>query len=195
MTRSRFALLLTATSLVASGAAVAQATATPASPAATRSATQTPAQSLNRADIAFLKDADHAGRNEIEASGMALERASNAQVKAFAKQMSTDHAKAGDELKQLAQSKGVELPGEPSLTQQAKIKLLSAMKGERFDRQYADEIGVDAHEATVKLFREAATNAKDPDVKAWATKTLPKLEHHLEMARGLKQTVASQTAK
>jgi putative membrane protein len=104
--------------------------------------------------------------------------------------MSVDHAKAGDELKALATAKSVKLPGEPSLVQKVKLKALGAMNGERFDKQYADTIAVGAHEDTVKLFRKAASDAKDPDVKAFATKTLPTLEHHLEMARGLKQTVA-----
>lgn len=148
------------------------------------------AQTLAKDDVAFLKDADHAGRTEIEASGMALEKASSDRIKTFAKQMSADHAKTGDELKALAEKKGVKLPGEPSLVQKGKIKVLSAMKGERFDRQYADDIGVKAHEDTVKLFQKASTEAKDPEVKAFATKTLPALEHHLSMARELKQTVA-----
>ena len=43
----------------------------------------------------------------------------------------------------------------------------------------------EAHEDTVKLFEEASREAKDPEVKAWATKTLPGLKHHLEMAKAL----------
>jgi putative membrane protein len=177
MSHRRFTAVLLATSLLAAVGTYAQA------------------ESLSRADTSFLKDADQAGRTEIEASGLAQERASNAQIKSFAQQMSTDHAKAGEQLKALAESKGVKLPGEPSLRQKAKLKLLGAMKGDRFDRQYADEIGVAAHEDTVKLFRDAAANAKDADVKAFATKTLPALEHHLGMARDLKQTVTAQSSK
>ncbi|HEU4458962.1 MAG TPA: DUF4142 domain-containing protein [Methylibium sp.] len=149
------------------------------------------AQTLARADADFMKEADHANRTEIEASGLALKSASSEKVKAFAKQMSSDHSKVGDELKTLAEKKGVALPGEPSLAQQAKIKLLAAMKGERFDRQYAEIVGVTAHEDTIKLFRKAAAEASDPDVKAFARKTLPQLEHHLKSASTLKQAVAS----
>jgi hypothetical protein len=55
----------------------------------------------------------------------------------------------------------------------------------KFDERYARNFGVKAHESTIKLFQEAAQNAKDADVKAWAQKTLPSLQHHLEMAQAL----------
>jgi putative membrane protein len=48
---------------------------------------------------------------------------------------------------------------------------------------------VSAHEITVKLFQKAARGAGDADVKAFAAKALPALEHHLQMARDLKATV------
>jgi putative membrane protein len=50
-------------------------------------------------------------------------------------------------------------------------------------------MGVTAHEDTVKLFQKASADAKDPEVKAFATKTLPKLQHHLQMAQDLKKAV------
>ena len=92
-------------------------------------------------------------------------------------------------LQALAASKGMKLPDAPSIAQRAKIKLLSARDGAGFDRQYASSMGVSAHEDTVKLFQKAARDAKDADVKAFAAKTLPTLEHHLQMARDLKATV------
>lgn len=197
MCRFRSTPLFLAMSLAATGAAWAQSSPAPTAPTTVQSTSTSTAgaRALSRADAGFLKEADHAGRTEIEASGLAMERATHAQVKAFAKQMTADHAQAGQELKTLAKSKGVDLPGEPSLGQKAKIKLLGTMKGASFDRQYADEIGVAAHEDSVKLFRETANNAVDADVKAYAAKTLPKLEQHLVMARQLKQTVAAQPAK
>jgi putative membrane protein len=107
-------------------------------------------------------------------------------VKTFAQQMVDDHTKAGSELSSLASAKGVTLPKDPSLTQKAKLKVLSAMDGTRFDKQYAQTIGVAAHEDAVKLFQKASKEAKDPDVKDFATKTLPTLQHHLQMAKDLK---------
>lgn len=143
------------------------------------------AQGLQKADVAFLKQAAQNGHAEIESSKVAQTKTGNAQVKAFAAQMIADHTQVGEELKALAASKGVEVPNEPSAMQKAKTKVLSTMDGARFDRRYADEMGVDAHEETLKLFNRAAAEAKDADVKAFASKTVPALEHHLKMAKEL----------
>ncbi|HWZ48908.1 MAG TPA: DUF4142 domain-containing protein, partial [Herbaspirillum sp.] len=74
----------------------------------------------------------------------------------------------------------------PSVMQKTKIAVLSKLDGAAFDQQYASIIGVSAHEDAVKLFRDAAANANDPDVKQFAAQTLPTLQHHLEMAKRLK---------
>jgi len=147
------------------------------------------AADLARADKNFLEAAAHAGHTEVEASKLAQTKAVSSDVKSFADTMIKDHTKVGEELDQLAASKNVKIPTEPSLTQKAKLKMLGAYDGANFDKHYAKDIGVDAHEDAVKLFSKAVKDAKDPDVKAFAEKTLPGLTHHLEMAKKL----ASQT--
>ncbi len=78
--------------------------------------------------------------------------------------------------------------------QRGKLKMLSGADGEKFDKRYAEDFGVKAHEDTVKLFKNAAANAKDADVKAFAQKTLPKLEEHLAMARTMAAAVVPTAA-
>lgn len=143
-------------------------------------------KSVPHSDRSFIEDAAQGGHAEIEGSKLAQQKSKNADVKAFADQMITDHTKVGNELDGLASSKGVKAPTEPSMLQKAELKTLGALDGSKFDKMYADRIGVAAHESTVKKFRDASQNAKDPDVKAFAAKNLPALEHHLQMARDLK---------
>jgi putative membrane protein len=140
-------------------------------------------------DSAFMKQAAQNNSMEIVASKLALTKSTNADVKTFAQQMIDDHTKTGDEMKALASSKGVEVSDKPSVAQSAKIKLLETMSGPTFDKRYAAMIGVTAHQDTVKLFQKATTNVKDADVKAFASKTLPALQHHLQMAQELKASV------
>lgn len=147
---------------------------------------------LTRADIAFLKQAAQNGHAEVESSKLALTKAANTQVKGFAQQMVDDHTKANQELAALASSKGVEVPKEPSVAQKAKMKVLQSADGANFDRRYADSMGVAAHQDTIKLFRKAAAGATDPDVKAFAAKSLPTLQHHLQMAQDLKAVTAKE---
>ena len=138
-----------------------------------------------RSDASFMKEAAHAGAAEIEASKLATTKAKNADVKTFADSMIADHTKVADELKALAATKNVKLPEGPSMKQKAEIKLIDAGDNDKFDERYAKTFGVKAHQDTIKLFEDASKNAKDPEVKAWAEKTLPGLKHHLEMAQAL----------
>jgi hypothetical protein len=72
-------------------------------------------QAFARSDASFMKQAAENGNAEVEASKLAQTKAKRPEVKAFADQMVTDHTKVGDELKQLAASKKVDLPTEPSV--------------------------------------------------------------------------------
>jgi putative membrane protein len=166
-----------------------QTATTEPAPAKTERTTESKAR-LAASDLKFLKQASQNGAAEIEASKLAQTKASNAEVKSFAQHMVEDHAKAADELKKLAMSKGVELPGAPSIAQKAKLKMLASSDGEKFDKRYSDNFGVKAHEETVKLFRTAAEKAQDADIKSFAQATLPKLEEHLTMAKTVQTAVA-----
>jgi putative membrane protein len=142
---------------------------------------------LSGQDKSFMKDAAENNSTEIAGSQAALTQATSADVKTFAQQMIDDHGKTGTELKGLAEQKGVKVSDTPSTIQKAEIKMLSARKGASFDQHYADSIGVKAHQDTIKLFQKEVDKGTDADVKAWASKTLPALQHHLEMAQALKQ--------
>lgn len=146
---------------------------------------------LARADRSFLENAAQGGLAEVEASKLAEQKASSADVKSFAAQMIKDHTKVNDELKQLASTKGYTPPTEPSVMQRTEMKALSALDGQKFDKMYSSRIGVAAHEATLKQFKEAAQRAQDPDVKAFAAKHVPDLEHHLQMARDMNKKVGN----
>lgn len=140
----------------------------------------------------FLSEAAESGHLEIAASKMALEKSQNAEVKQFAQKMIDDHTKVGQQLEALAKSKGYEPPKDPSLMQTAKLKALG-LRDEGFDKAYADEIGVGAHEDAVKLFEKASKDVKDPEVKQFAIETLPHLQEHLQAAKNLQQSVTPKT--
>jgi len=144
------------------------------------------ADELPRADKSFINSAAEAGNAEVKASKIALEKTTNPDVKSFATLMVDEHTTVGDNLKKLAATKNVEPPTEPSMAQRAKIAVLEKLDGATFDKQYVNMIGVSAHKDAVKLFSKNATDAKDPDVKDFAAKTLPNLQHHLDMANELK---------
>lgn len=140
---------------------------------------------LSPFDGAFLEQAAQNGHAEIDGARAALEKAKDSRVKSFAQKLVDDHTKTHDELAALAASKGVELPKAPSLGQKAKAKVLSLRDGDGYDKHFIESVGIKAHESTIKLFKRAAAEATDADVKAFAVKTLPTLEAHLKQAHDL----------
>ncbi|MBI3369863.1 MAG: DUF4142 domain-containing protein [Burkholderiales bacterium] len=188
--RSTIEKSLLAVALAAAIAPLALAQTT--TPTTTTAPAATPAKATH-ADSAFMKDAAEGGHAEVAASRMALDKASSPQVKAFAQHMVDEHGQVGTELDALAAAKGVKLPSDATLMQKARLKLLGASDGARFDQHYVDGFGVKAHEDAAKLFRKAASNAKDADVRAFAAKTLPTIEQHLRMAKDLEASLSAAT--
>jgi len=121
---------------------------------------------------------------EIELSKLALNKATNKEVKDFAQKMVTDHTKASNELKALAGKKKVTLPAELDPAQAAMATSMGRLSGAEIDKEYVDAM-VEAHEKDVSLFKAQAENGTDADTKAFATKTLPTLQMHLNMIKGI----------
>lgn len=129
-------------------------------------------------DKAFITDAASGGLMEVELGKATAVNAASAKVKTYGKMMVTDHTKANTELKAVAASKNVTVPATPAQTHQEHIDMLKAKKGAEFDQAYVDMM-VDDHKEDVRKFTEEVSNGKDPDVKAFASKTLPVLKKHL----------------
>jgi putative membrane protein len=66
--------------------------------------------SLSAKDKTFMKKAAKGGMMEVTMGKMAEQNGQSDDVKSFGKRMVTDHSKANDELKSIAQQKGVKLP-------------------------------------------------------------------------------------
>jgi putative membrane protein len=136
-------------------------------------------------DQEFMTKAAQGGMAEVTLGQMASSKAISPEAKNFGNRMVTDHSKANDELTQLAQTKGVTLPTDTDQKSKEVADKLSKANGKDFDKQYISDM-VDDHETDVKEFEKASTSSKDPDLKAWAAKTLPTLKDHLKMAKEAK---------
>jgi len=151
-------------------------------------ATGTAATNLDKDDQEFATKAAQGNMAEVNAGQLAAQKGTSPDVKAFGNRMVNDHGKALDELKQWATNKGFTLPADVSADQKATADKLSGKSGKDFDKTYADTMA-DDHEKDVKEFEKASKNAKDPDLKAWAAKTLPVIQDHLKMAKDMKAKV------
>jgi putative membrane protein len=131
-------------------------------------------------DAEFLTKAASGGMLEVELGKLVQERGTMAEAKNFAQQMIDDHSKANNELMVLAQRKHITLPTMMGSDQQDVYKDVEEKTGATFDREYIHEMRQD-HEEDVKEFTKAAAQAADPDIRAFASRTLPVLQRHLEM--------------
>jgi putative membrane protein len=148
------------------------------------------AQKAMGSDQHFVTGVAKNGMAEVELAQLAQQKASSDQVKQFAQRMATDHGKANDELKTLAQNKNITLPTAVDPEAKAMHDKLSKMSGEQFDHAYMQHM-VTAHRKSVDAFRMESKSGKDADVKSWAAKTLPTVEEHLKMAQDANKAVGT----
>ncbi len=150
-------------------------------PAGAASSSTASSSSSANADQDFIANAAKGNRAEVTLGKMVASKTKDPSVRQFAQQMVKDHSAALNELTQLAQSKNITLPeGLPDDATALQSKLSSA-SGKALDKDYMDSM-VDDHKKDISEFQDASQNAKDPDVKQWAAKTLPTLQAHLEKA-------------
>ena len=131
----------------------------------------------------FITAAVQSDMFEIEASKLAVAK-TEGQVQAFANQMVADHTKRTNELTPLALKDDVPQPPDMSSSQKSMLGKLKGLGGQDFAKQYIDD-QVSVHKEAVALFQRYGKGGDEARAKDWATKTLPTLQQHLEMAQQL----------
>jgi putative membrane protein len=133
------------------------------------------------------------GKAEIELAQLAQRTSENPRVDQLAEQIERDHEQANDQLADLVDRRDVDFPGVaiglpgPNAQQQATYDRLDELEGAAFDRAWIDQMARN-HEASIESFT-TASKSTDPDVKAFAEKTLPVITHHLAQIEALQKTV------
>lgn len=131
----------------------------------------------------FVTKASEGGVAEVQAGKLAEQKSQSADIKAFAEMMVKDHTAANEQLTTLAKKLDLKVEDDATLVAKAKKEILE-LRDESFDKAYVNN-QVKAHEDTVALFTKESQSSDNAELKAWATKTLPKLQAHLDQARAL----------
>ena len=142
-------------------------------------------QRQNQRDEEFAMKAAEGGMMEVMMGELAQKNGASQEVKDFGKMMVTDHSKANDELKALAAQKNINLPSTLGNEKQDKYNDLAKKTGKDFDKDYID-LMVKDHEHDIDEFKEEADKGNDPDIKAFAAKTLPTLQHHYDRIKQIR---------
>lgn len=154
--------------------------ATPTIPGTGQNQTQ-----LSSADRKFINEAASGGMAEVQLGQLALKRGSSDAVKQYAQHMIDEHTRVNKELMAIASQKGVTPPKAIAPKHEKVRAKLSKLSGKSFDQAYMKEAGIKAHTEQAALFQRQAEQGQDPDLKAFAAKTLPAVQEHLKEAQAM----------
>lgn len=136
------------------------------------------------ADSKFVVKATSGVIMETELGTYAAKSAVTAGVRKFGQTMVTDHSKDKALLSGLAAARHITIPAQTGTDFQKHINEITAKKGIAFDKAYISFM-VDDHKEDISEFKKEVNEGKDAEIKTFAAKGVPTLQHHLQMALSL----------
>ncbi|MEO6183515.1 MAG: DUF4142 domain-containing protein [Verrucomicrobiota bacterium] len=127
----------------------------------------------------FIKETAHYGMTEVSLGQIGIQKAQDPAVKEFAQKLVTDHSKLNDQLKELASKKGITLSTEVDPRHQKMIDHLSGLSGAEFDKAFAMHMAK-GHKKDIAMFKKAAANTEDAEIRDFANNAMPTLQEHLK---------------
>jgi putative membrane protein len=179
--------MLIAAGLLVPAAAMAQ-NSQQSTPSTSQAQQSSGASQMSSADKKFVEEAAIGGLAEVQLGKLAVQNAASDSVKQFGQRMVDDHGQANEQLKSIAQAKGMTLPTSLDSKHQKEYDRMSKLSGAEFDRAYMKMMNED-HQKDIKEFKKEAEKGQDADLKSFASSTLPKLHDHLAMAKETERVV------
>jgi putative membrane protein len=136
----------------------------------------------NATDNNFMTMASYTNNAEINFGQLALSKSTNDSVRAFAQMMITEHTLTGSGLDSLASEYVyTNLPDSIEPAHAALRSQLDALSGYDFDTAYING-QIRDHQIAVDLFQDEVSNGRATNIKSFASRMLPNLNMHLQMA-------------
>lgn len=139
---------------------------------------------LNSTDRQFMMRAAMMDMAEIQTGRLAVAQGASESVRQFGQRMIDDHTRTSQQLMQMASAAGFTPPQTLDAKHQAAAAKLARLTGAAFDRAYMKQMVKD-HQEAVSLYQRQSTRGSMPDLRAFASATLPALQEHLSMARSM----------
>jgi len=142
---------------------------------------------LGPVDTYFVTQTSLGTPFQTDAGRIAQKRGGTQAIRSYAELMVSSHIEVNNALEGITKRKAPIPP--PTLLRAAYgtiISTLEAEKGPRFDVEYVRG-QVAYQKANAALYQHEVDNGTDPDLKAFARQTLPKIQDHLERALELER--------
>ena len=144
------------------------------------------AKAVDDSDKKFLAAAAQGDQNEIALGKLAVQKASNPDVKAFGERMVKDHTQMTESMKPFVQEWGLMAPTGPDADAQKEWDKLFALSGKDFDKEYMKTM-VSNHTDDLKEFTDEVKDSKDPKFRAVVMKNKSVVAAHKNMAYDLEK--------
>lgn len=142
--------------------------------------------SASSSDKKFVHSALEGGNAEVKLGQLAAQKGSSDDVKQFGQKMVDDHTKLGDQMKQIAQQQGINVPeGVPAKDKALEAKL-NSLSGDAFDKAYIKAM-VQDHKKDLSEFKKEASSGNDTSIKDAASQGAQVISEHLQMAEQMAQ--------
>jgi len=139
-------------------------------------------------DQHYLKRQIQGNLFEEQAARLVAEKAPEDSVKQFAQRLQEEHRENNQQLRQMAQQKQMQVPGQMAQWQQSLLQEMQQLDPETLQREFLFG-AVASHHKSILMNQFASQRAQDNEVKQFATRTLPTLQQHLQQANRLTQQV------
>jgi putative membrane protein len=118
---------------------------------------------------------------EIQGGKLAQEKGTTQKVRELGATLVKDHTESLEESTDLAKELGIEVPTEPSPTQQWQLQAVAQFSGTAFDRWYA-YLEVKDHMQDIKEAQDEVEKGCNEEVRENAEDEIPTLQKHLKLA-------------
>jgi putative membrane protein len=132
----------------------------------------------------FIQNAAVSSHAETEFAELAVKKATNPKIKAFAETLVTDHKALNKELKKLAAAQNVVLSKEITPAETATLQKLEGATGAEFDKEFIASVS-DSHKKCINDYEQASKDHNDKELKVIVDKTIPVLKAHHATALSL----------
>jgi len=139
-------------------------------------------------DVEFAAESASASLLQVQLGEVALEQDVSPEVKALAQRIVSDHRRIAEDLKAVAEQKKIVLPEVPGKDHQGMIDMVASQSGIAFDLAYLNKM-VDLDKDLVEEYENTAEQGADMAIRTFASKQLPLLRQHQQMAENLQEKI------
>jgi len=133
-----------------------------------------------RQDAKIVTAAIASSLAEVRLCELAIEKTRDQELKNISMHIKNDHAMLLADLKTYAADRVITVPSTEGNNVRSRIEKLKTESAD-FNKKWCEQV-LDLHKEAISNLEQAKDNASDPDLREWATSTLPRLRKNLDLA-------------